>query len=234
MTWDLPKAVVCHSSTKEQGHGSADVNTWGRGGGLQTLTIGSKRGLQVQVYDKGAEIQEASGKTWMVDLWRQQGYEPPKEGPIRDVWRLEVRFGGDWLKQRNIRTLAAFMENLPELLTEALYRNRLTVPSGDSNRARWPLHPLWAAALHGLPKGLDMVPLGRVVTRRRDALYERMARQVAGSVRSAVVLNLGGDWDEEEAELLMAEAIRIIRADKEHGRKVDRARERYRLVDEPA
>lgn len=227
----LAEQVVAHSSTKNRGAvGAVNASFVGRGGHLETLTIGSKGGLQVEVYDKCREITEASGKTWMIDLWEREGYCPPDE-EFGDVWRLEVRMGGDFLKNRNIRTHEELMRCLPELLTEALMTRRLALGSEtDSNRWRWPMHPLWTLAYRAI--GADrMVPLGRYVTGARDAVHDQLVRQVAGTLRSAMVL-MHGRVLPSEFDALSERVMDVLMHDPEWERKERRARERYRFVDQ--
>ncbi len=108
-----------------------------RGGGEpETFTFG-RGDLVVRVYDKVKEIIEQSGKVWLHDLWGQ------KEG----VWRIEVQARRAFLKQHGIRTPEDLFEHQGFVARWVLEKHTtLRVPSGDSNRSRWPRHPLWKAA----------------------------------------------------------------------------------------
>jgi hypothetical protein len=109
------------------------------------LSIGSKSALQVELYDKSKEISDTNGKTWFYALWAR-GHD----GQLfdRDVWRLEIRMSGDYLKERNVRRSHELMAQRGELIREAVTKKRLTVPStSDAQRWRWPLHPLWSVTL---------------------------------------------------------------------------------------
>lgn len=222
----LLEQVVCHSSLKARATLTPEklskLSTWSRGGMLQTIDIGSKSGLQVSIYNKSQEITEASGKTWMYELWG---------GVVDHVWRLEFRFGGDYLRDRSLRCHEELVAALPSMIGEAVFTRRLTVPiSGDTRRRRWALHPLWTAAF--LARGeANMPPLGRYVTGRRTALLNQQARQIAGSLRSASVLATGG-FDPDAMRSVVALAYRLIDDDDLHQQKIERARERYRFVDE--
>ena len=90
---------MAHSSVKRRAEGH-EKTMIGRQG-VETFTIGSKRGLQIQVYDKGLEITEVSGKEWMLDIWHK--VEAEIDHRPKDVWRLEVRMGREFLKERNVR-----------------------------------------------------------------------------------------------------------------------------------
>jgi hypothetical protein len=221
---------VFHSSTKQSGH--CDFTFYRNSRALQTVTIGSKANLQIQLYDKSREITEASGKTWMHALWDRTATSDGIAEPIREhVWRLELRFGSEFLANRDMRRPDDVERERDRLVSEALFSRRLTSPiASDSNNRRWPMHPLWVATaeLAGAP---DMLPIGRYVTGRRDVLLDRAARQIAGAVRSATVLS-EDDWDPETAAEILRRARELIDGDPEHEAKVAKARERYRFVDE--
>ena len=100
---------------------------------IQTFSFGEGH-LRLRVYDKCAEIQEKSGKSWFFDLW----------GTDKDVWRIEWQVRKDWLHRFGIRGLEDLFERQGDLL-RALTNDHTTLrlKSQDSNRSRWPLHPLW-------------------------------------------------------------------------------------------
>jgi len=114
-------------------------------GAPQTFVFGTDQTV-VRVYDKVAEIEQASGKAWFYDLWGQR----------KDVWRVEFQVRGDRLKQGGIRTMEDLEALQGDLLRElASNHTTLRVPSPDSNRSRWPFHPLWQAlfaAVAALPQ----------------------------------------------------------------------------------
>jgi hypothetical protein len=236
----IARNVVCHSSAKAEECGSYDL--WARNGRGETLTIGSKTGLQVQLYDKTKEITDASGKTWLYPVWRAGlGFDPWCDGGNadnagngnrpRDMWRLECRFSGEYLKDRNVRRPHELVEGRDRLISEALFSRRLTVPqAGDSNRRRWPLHPIFTMAWHA--RGAeDMLPLGRKVTGRRDALKDRAEKQIRGAIRSATILEFGS-YDDLKAKALASRAALFVTADPQHDRKAAAAMDRYSDVED--
>ena len=155
---------------------------------VQTMTFGSKKGCQVQIYDKCAEITEISGKEWMLEIWGEQGGYWPTDKP-KDVWRLEVRMAGDWLKDRTEKDPETFFEHQWQLIADALFNRRLTVPNpSDQNRWRWPLHPLYSLVIDAIDNPQEFVPVGRKVTGRRDQLQNILVTNAAGTLRSALVL----------------------------------------------
>lgn len=231
----LMEQVVAHAEVKRSGVCGRDRETdelWGKAGRLETLTVGKGAPLEIQVYDKGREIEEASGKTWMLDLWEASGLWT-RDGNARQkhCWRLEVRFRADFLRNRSIRTMAEFIANTEALLSEALLTRRLCEVSTDSNRARWPMHWLWAAALHSVGAVSFALPLGRKITEAREVLAERLVKALAGTLRSAVVLRRG-EWNRAAAGFLLPRLIAVAEEDPAHDNKVALARERYRYVAE--
>jgi hypothetical protein len=104
------------------------------GGRIQTLTFG--RGDAVlRVYDKVAEIEQQSHKTWLFRLWN---------GICEDVWRIEWQARKTLLRQFGIRTVESLFERQGDVLRYlATEHTTLRTPTDDSNRSRWPLHPLW-------------------------------------------------------------------------------------------
>jgi hypothetical protein len=104
------------------------------GGRIQTLTFG-RGDIVLRVYDKIAEIEQQSHKTWLLELWG---------GVCEDVWRIEWQARKALLRQFGIRTFESLREREADVLRYLVSEHTtLRVPSGDSNRSRWPLHPLW-------------------------------------------------------------------------------------------
>lgn len=228
--------VVCHSSTKKSDHLAQlpNIDGWTCGLKGETLTIGKKSGLQVQLYNKAQEITDISGKSWMYDYWisNLDGEWIWPTNKITDVWRLEVRFSGDFLKDRNIRRPSEVDEHLPKLITEALCNRRLTVPKDNdfTKRERWPMHPLWERCIREFDSS-NILPLGRQVTGKRDALFDQALLQSAGTLRSATVLRFG-DYSETKAKEVFSRYFDLIEKDTEHSKKIQAAQSRYSTVDE--
>jgi len=106
---------------------------WRENGAMQTVQFGQGDVL-TRVYDKVAEIEQQSDKAWFFQLW----------GRKDKVWRVEFQVRGPRLKLAGIRTIADLKLLQSDLLRElAANHTSLRRPNGDSNRSRWPLHPLW-------------------------------------------------------------------------------------------
>jgi hypothetical protein len=146
------------------------AGTWSDRGELQTILLGIGD-IVVRVYDKVAEIAQQSGKVWFNEIW----------GQTADVWRIEFQVRGARLKAGGIHTTDDLKALQNDLLRElAGGHTTLRRPSGDSNRSRWPWHPLWRAlnddiaALPqtGLVRALDpQMPLHWRLHQQSKSLY---------------------------------------------------------------
>lgn len=102
-------------------------------GTIQTFTFG-RDDVVLRVYNKVAEILEASGKTWLFDLW----------GVTENVWRIEWQVRKDMLQRFGIRTYTDLSDQAGDLLRYlATEHDTLRRKTHDRNRSRWPVHPLW-------------------------------------------------------------------------------------------
>lgn len=131
---------------------------------LQTFRFGEGE-LVLRVYDKIAEIQEKSAKTWFFDLW----------GESENVWRIEWQVRKEWLRRFGIRTFADLADRQGDLLRFLAHAHTtLRIKTDDSNRSRWPLHTVWL----DLQERIDRLP-GLGVIRELDPealLHERETR----------------------------------------------------------
>jgi hypothetical protein len=219
---EMTRAIVAHSSCKVRLNGHQDVEPevpWemiGTSARTETLTIGSKRSLQLQIYDKTTEIREASGKEWMREMWAGH---LDGEVPERDVWRLEIRIAKEFLKNRNLRTRDDIDAALPRLLLEGVLARRVTVPdASDSNRRRWPVHPIWSECAR-LSGGDCFMPIGRVVTMRRSEYIEQMERQ-AGGIARVIAVARDGDLDHAKVPEILETVRGKLQGDGSNRRKV--------------
>ena len=100
---------------------------------IQTFQLGVAE-LLLRMYDKVAEIQEQSAKTWFYELW----------GINENVWRIEWQTRKTLLKRFSIRTFDDLLAGQGDVLRYlAQEHTTLRIKSEDGNRSRWPLHPLW-------------------------------------------------------------------------------------------
>jgi len=99
-----------------------------------------KGNIVVRVYNKSRELRATGGKTWLPSVWAQH----PDFDPEADVWRFEVQFRREALREFGIDTPHDGFANLPELLRAGLDWADLRIPQGLSTD-RWERHPLWVA-----------------------------------------------------------------------------------------
>ena len=133
-------------------------------GKVQTFTLG-EGDLGLNVYNKTDEIQEKSAKTWFYDLW----------GMEQEVWRIEWRGRKGGVRLGGIRTFEGLGGRQGDLLRLLVNdHTTLRIKTDDSNRSRWPPHPLWLD-LQGRVAQMDGLGVVRELDREK-LLDERMMR----------------------------------------------------------
>jgi hypothetical protein len=102
-------------------------------------TVGLGGDMGARLYDKVLEI-ITSDKGYLIPLWNAAGWD----GKL-PVWRLEFQFKREVLSQFKVQSLSSTLSHLNGLWSYATTEwLKLTIPTeGDSNRSRWPIHPLW-------------------------------------------------------------------------------------------
>lgn len=136
---------------------------------VQTFTFGAGE-VVLRVYDKSAEITESSNKTWFYPLWGQDNY----------VWRIEWQLRKEQLRKIGITTFDSLLERQADLLRPLVtVHTTLRIPNEDSNRSRWPLHPLWQDLLTQINQ---LQGLGLVRELDEKALLEERLYRIAISV----------------------------------------------------
>jgi hypothetical protein len=148
------------------------IDTYARRGKFTGWVFGAGGILSARLYDKTAEIEQKSGKTFFHELWKRSGWDGQST-----VWRLELQFRREVLSQFKIWGFDQLKEKLGGLWLGVLDSwLRLVVPDPtDSNRARWPLHPLWVK-LSEIRWRLDDVPLTRSYTPARVPALDKLYR----------------------------------------------------------
>lgn len=105
-----------------------------KNGNVQTFTFG-RGDIVVRIYNKSDEIIEASGKYWLHALW---------QGQKDNVWRVEWQVRKEVLKRFGLRTYADLFEGYGDVLRYLVSEHTsLRTKTDDTNRSRWPVHPLW-------------------------------------------------------------------------------------------
>jgi len=135
-----------------------------KNGKVQTFRLGSGD-LALRIYNKCAEIEESSAKTWFYDIW----------GVDKNVWRFEWQVRKAWLRQLGIITFQDLSERQGDLLRVLVQdHTSLRIKGKDSNRSRWRLHPVWKD-LRAFVRELDGLGVIRDLGMPR-LLSERMQR----------------------------------------------------------
>lgn len=192
---DFDEDSFVSRSTKDSQHRSR--------GKVQTFTLG-KGDVVLRVYDKVAEIREQSEKVWFYELWGQNS----------DVWRIEWQVRKPILKRFGVRTFEDLRAQMGDVLRYlALEHDTLREPQGDSNRSRWPLHPLWqdlAARVEGMQGlGVYKVIPEEAVLREKVA---RLSTSVYGYCKQLAALRaVQRGQDGLPIEETIEEAARLIR-----------------------
>jgi hypothetical protein len=158
---------------------ASGIDTYSRGGKFTGWVFGAGSAMSARLYDKTAEIQK-SHKTYLYDLWRRSGWDGESS-----VWRLEFQFRRELLASFRISTFSQILDKLGGLWLGATGSwLRLTVPDpDDSNRARWPLHPIWQY-VNEIRWRLDDEPLTRSYTPARIPALEKLYRMYIATLTS--------------------------------------------------
>jgi len=131
---------------------------------IQTFTFG-KGDVMLRVYDKVAEIKQESQKAWFYPLW----------GQTEQVWRIEWQVRKAMLRSFGVEAMADLEAQQGRILRFLVEEHdSLRRPTDDSNRSRWPLHPLWED-LRARVRELDTLSSG-AIDGKHIALEERMTR----------------------------------------------------------
>ena len=152
---------------------------------VQTFRLGLGD-LVLRCYNKSDEIKESSSKIWLYDLWGRES----------DVWRIEWQARKEWLRNYGIKTVSDLQSNQGQLLQFLVNEHtKLCLKSSDSNRSRWPLHPLWLD-LQEQVKKLPSIGLDRDLN--MDSLLNERLMRITISVygylkRVAAIQSLQGN-----------------------------------------
>jgi hypothetical protein len=154
------------------------------------------------IYNKVLEIEQKSHKTWFYDLWRAHGWDG--ESPVS---RTEFRFKRDFFRNLTAPINGAYdlLDHLKPLWDYAAGRLcggsdglpdgwlRYVVPSDDSNRSRWLVHPVWAVVQSAFAEPVETVPEPIVRKRVREVNVERGVAAIIGYF-STLAAWLGGPF----------------------------------------
>jgi hypothetical protein len=146
---------------------------------VQTFTFG-RSDVVLRVYDKVAEVWQQSDKRWLFKLWERD----------TEVWRIEWQVRKKILRRFGIRTTEDLYDRYGDVLRYLVSEHdSLRSPTADTNRSRWPLHPLWDD-LRSQIANLDCLGVYRE-ERLRPPCDEQLARlviQIYGYLKRAAAL----------------------------------------------
>ncbi len=121
---------------------------------VNTIRIGGIKNRQVVLYNKSIEIRAKSKHHWW-QYWSIEDRTPFIER-LKQVWRIEVRAGGEEIKKWEARRFKDFEKKIGDIIPTLLKAYRYTVPlKNNLKRSSWPMHPIWQYALKTSLKELD-------------------------------------------------------------------------------
>lgn len=173
------------------------------------------------IYDKTDEIKyQSPKKVWFHDLWRANGWDGASP-----VWRVEFRFRRPALHEFGLESMFEVLDHMEDLWTYAAGHAggdadgwpdgwlRYVVPSEDSNRSRWPVHPLWQvvqgafAAAVVVPEGQGQAVTERTATSGTDGTAVDVAVPV---LAAPTVLDLRPFIRQRKREVNMRQALAAV------------------------
>lgn len=166
----------------------------GKSNRVTGVTIGKNPGRQVVIYDKRLQIMTVRDKMFWLEVWNRNllatGRKPidltdPEKSRI---WRIELRLYKNILKSKRyqVTSFGTLEHKLAFMFRELLQDVRYIVPNGDSNRSRWPNHPIWNTVKSELETELisqhSDLPVGHVLQIQREEKSQMLVRQIAGCI----------------------------------------------------
>ncbi len=144
-----------------------------------------KGDLICRIYDKSLEA-AMRGRSWQEAIWLGRDRSEP-------VWRVEFQFRRRALRSFSLEYLEQALRSRQQLWEYGMEWISLRCPTSDSNRSRWPEHPVWAE-LRCAQVGSPSSPLVRQQV--LAATQERLMRGFIGYASSLGALFAEGDMEE--------------------------------------
>ncbi|MCR9215533.1 MAG: replication initiation factor domain-containing protein [Proteobacteria bacterium] len=143
------KRIIAPPNTRSQERDAEPGTEHGIGEKVSGVTAGHISNRQLSIYNKRREIIDNKKLGW-VEIWNDRRMHESKPAiDLKDkhnsqVWRFELRMGSKQLRNRwEIRSWDDLEARIGDALEEFMQKVRYTYPDGDSNRSRWPTHPVW-------------------------------------------------------------------------------------------
>lgn len=154
-----------------------------------SITVGKMPNRQVTMYDKSRDVRDKNKVEWP-EIWntcrKAKGLcALDYFDPTNRVWRIELRVGKKYLtEQWHVSGWDSLFLTLPPLLSDLAASIRFAQPNHDSNRSRWPSHPVWLLLNQIVPDAIfDEVPdadKSQIIEIKRIAKQEILERQLLG------------------------------------------------------
>ncbi len=163
-TFDYLLPVVDFDEDNVLSHSKKD-NKYRDDGKINGLVYG-KSDIVLRIYNKVLEIEQQSGKAWFFQLW---------DGVSENVWRVEWQARQQALRRFGIRSVDDLLSGQGDLLRYlANEHDSLRIKTDDSNRSRWPVHPLWLDITERI-SSMECQGVYRVID-DKEAMNERLMR----------------------------------------------------------
>ena len=226
-----PKHFIKHPQSKIKGVVDDKIHFAVELPYFQSVTVGKMPNRQTIIYEKTAEIVDHLKPYWW-DIW---GLKP--EDIKGRIWRIEVRAGANELERWNFRTFDDMESMAGDVVIDILQKTRLAVPSGDANRSRWPVHPIWSAcqqsAKRVLAPYISHADRKKIITDLRENVTDRAVKNMRGNIATLNYL-LGNEDDEIDKTLdFLAEDVFAYARQhpKDFRRRLKQAKDKYKLLD---
>ena len=241
--WFTPdwEALVTPPGTKSAEYtGLGETETHATGCRVTGIRAGAIANRQIAIYDKRVEVIQQHKAAWPT-IWnaeRAAQGQPPldlKDPTTSQVWRFEMRLGSKQLRNRfAIKSWDDVHSMIGDAFEDASRRIRYCVPTSDSNRSRWPTHPLWRLVEDVIGNDLyqnccGVLPSDVIEANRTEKMRE-LDRQLVGLfVTRAAISEVG---PEEFYDFMDSHIPALQRNSEEHPNTIEermgRAAARYR------
>ena len=150
---------------------AGSINSYSCYGRFSGWAVGMGGPIVMRLYDKTLELVR-SHKTYLFEMWERGGLNPDIP-----VWRLEFQFNRQVLSQLGISSYESMLRSYGGMWGYASQTwLKLTESQiDDTNRARWPIHPLWER-LADIKWRLDDYPLTRNYSNARVPSVDKLLR----------------------------------------------------------
>jgi hypothetical protein len=226
-----PKHFVKHPKSKIKGVVDEKVYFTIELPYFQSVTVGKMPNRQVIIYDKTAEIVDHLKPYWW-DIWGLKS-----ESIKGRIWRIEVRAGANELDRWNLRTFEDMERMAGDVILDILKTIRFALPTDDTNRSRWPSHPIWSACQQSaesvLAPYISNADRKKIITDLRDSVTTRAVKNIRGSFATLTHLLGYEDGEVDKTIEYIAEDVFTFAEQnpKEFRKRVKRARDKYKLLE---